>query len=294
MGNNNFKIEMKKKKDAKHFLAGGLSGIVAASLGQPFDILRTKMIGQKKNNLKAMQIFKDIVKREGVRGLYRGTAPTILRVFPGASIYFGCIHVARDIIKTDPQWSRYKENKLLNFGIGAASRSVAATITNPLFVVKSRFEYASIEEGGESLRGRSVWGTLKQIHGESGFRRGLMRGLVPTLARDVPYAGFFYLLYRQMMDALEKRFDYDQDADATKYQLYMVFPSAAVASCTATFLTHPADVIRTRWHLRSKMVEGSLKSYWRGISPRLVKRTLSSALSWVLYEKISQMLGVVM
>mmetsp|Transcript_3580 Transcript_3580/g.5266 ORF Transcript_3580/g.5266 Transcript_3580/m.5266 type:complete len:288 (+) Transcript_3580:118-981(+) len=281
----NQKEEKKTKKRSVHFLAGGISGLITSAAGQPFDVLRTKMIGVNTHNESAFELVKQVIKKEGIRGMYRGIVPTMLRVFPGASIYYGSINALKGAMTTE---EGKPPGPLMNFCIGSFSRSIAATVTNPLFIVKSRFEYEAVH-GSSTLRRSTVTGTIKHIYAENGLR-GMMRGLSPTLARDVPYAGFFYLIYKW----IQPKFENDQiriDEKSTRYQMTVVFPAAAIASCTSTFITHPADVIRTRWHLNSSIDrKGGIKGYFRGVTPRLVKRTLASATSWVLYEKLSHYL----
>lgn len=271
----------RKKSGTAHFLAGGISGLITSAAGQPFDVLRTKMIGVQSHNDSAIRIVQNVLKNEGISGLYRGTVPTMLRVFPGAAIYYGTIHVLKGFATQKREGQA--PGPLLNFAIGSFSRSIAATVTNPLFIVKSRFEYESVN--GSHLRKASVMGTLQQIYKENGMR-GMMRGLAPTLARDVPYAGLFYLIYKEIQPYFQ--LDETIDESSTRYHMTVVFPAAAMASCTATFITHPADVIRTRWHLRSSFdTKRGVKPYFRGVTPRLIKRTLASATSWVIYEQLA-------
>ena len=85
------------------------------------------------------------------------------------------------------------------------------------------------------------------------------------------------------------------------------FVSGTLAAVAATVLTQPADVIRTRMQLgavaagaagaagaprttlgifRHIMAEHGLRGLLSGAAPRIVKRTLQTALLWTLYEEL--------
>jgi solute carrier family 25 protein 38 len=66
----------------------------------------------------------------------------------------------------------------------------------------------------------------------------------------------------------------------------------------ATIATHPFDVIKTKIQLdpneyrnmvygmkRVWMVDG-LSGFFRGVAPRAVKKSISSAIAWTVYEEI--------
>jgi solute carrier family 25, member 38 len=65
----------------------------------------------------------------------------------------------------------------------------------------------------------------------------------------------------------------------------------------ATLLTHPFDVIRTKIQISkidlgmiqfTKLLykEQGFKIFFRGIFPRILKRSVSSSISWVIYESL--------
>lgn len=86
------------------------------------------------------------------------------------------------------------------------------------------------------------------------------------------------------------------------------FVSGTVAAVAATVLTQPADVIRTRMQLnlaaagasaaaaaapqttygifRQIMQQQGMRGLLSGAAPRVVKRTLQTALLWTLYEEL--------
>lgn len=83
--------------------AGAVSGAVAQSFTYPFDVLRRRfqvntMSGlgyQYKGFFDAIRV---IVKTEGVRGLYKGLLPNLLKVAPSIGSSFLSYEIARDFL----------------------------------------------------------------------------------------------------------------------------------------------------------------------------------------------------
>ena len=77
--------------NAQLMLAGGLSGIFAWMSTYPIDVVKTRiqaepLLDGRKTGMVAC--FRDIVKNEGVPGLFRGTTATIIRAFPTNAVIF--------------------------------------------------------------------------------------------------------------------------------------------------------------------------------------------------------------
>ena len=66
-------------------LSGGLAGSIAWFVSFPLDCVRAGVQGQSFNDgkprKKAMQVTKELMKTRGVRGLYSGVTPSIVRAF---------------------------------------------------------------------------------------------------------------------------------------------------------------------------------------------------------------------
>ena len=84
-------------------LAGAVSGAVAQSFTYPFDVLRRRFqvntmsgIGyQYKGFFDAIRV---IVTTEGVRGLYKGLLPNLLKVAPSIGSSFASYELTRDFL----------------------------------------------------------------------------------------------------------------------------------------------------------------------------------------------------
>jgi len=78
-------------------LGGGLSGITAASITYPLDLVRTRLAAQT-NNIYYRGIshaLYSICRCEGVKGLYKGLGPTLMGVGPSIAISFSVYEILR-------------------------------------------------------------------------------------------------------------------------------------------------------------------------------------------------------
>jgi solute carrier family 25 folate transporter 32 len=78
-----------------------------------------------------------IWKEEGIRGLYRGLGPTIFGYLPTWAIYFTAYdyckaRMGKQIGKEDDHW-------LVHILSAMTAGATSTTMTNPLWVIKTRF-----------------------------------------------------------------------------------------------------------------------------------------------------------
>lgn len=61
------------------FLAGSLAGALGSAAGNPFDVVKTKMMASEAKNAPISVIFSNIYKKAGIGGFYRGLQANIMR-----------------------------------------------------------------------------------------------------------------------------------------------------------------------------------------------------------------------
>lgn len=234
----------------------------------------------------ARTTVKKLLNEGGVRGLWRGTGPTVWRLSLGAAIHFTVL----DSLKTFAEARRPdgKMNSLDLFLVGGLSRAVAAAALCPITLVKTRMEWGG---GGatSAYQYRNTMHALTTIVKQERLR-GLFRGVVPTVATNAPFSALYYLFYKQTQDRLTK------EGRST-----MMVNAAAgfVSAVAATVLTQPTDGLRTRMQLglsaqgvgtaslmRQVIAQGGYRTLMAGAMPRIVKRSLQTTLLWVCFEDL--------
>ncbi|KAG2185820.1 hypothetical protein INT43_002257 [Umbelopsis isabellina] len=68
------------------FAAGAISGMIAAVLTTPFDVVKTRLQVGSREERRMLNSLKDILRAEGIRGLYRGCIPRLAKIAPSCAI----------------------------------------------------------------------------------------------------------------------------------------------------------------------------------------------------------------
>ena len=240
----------------KAFLAGSLSGTCSTLLFQPLDLVKTRV--QQTSGSSVARVVEAVLQRDSVRGLWRGLVPSMARTVPGVGIYFSAMHHMKTSVCGG------QPSHLQSVMIGCSARATAATLMIPLTVIKTRFESRSFGYTSTAAALRSVLGT-------EGVR-GLVRGLGPTLVRDVPFSGLYLMFYSGLKDFFLLR-----SGSSSSSSLFLCGVTAGALSC---WVTHPADVVKTRVQLYTKVgLLQAVEAVWRsegargffaGFVPRMV------------------------
>ncbi|XP_029043331.1 mitochondrial glycine transporter-like isoform X2 [Osmia bicornis bicornis] len=286
--------EAKIKEDypiLKSFLAGSLSGTLSTILFQPLDLIKTRLQSRVNLHLDASRsgtlgTIVHIVKKENVFGLWRGMTPSITRVVPGVGLYFSLLHWLKHTLQLEDPLTPIEATLL-----GITARSMSGVLLIPITVVKTRFE-------SDIYKYNSVGEALKLIYQQEGVR-GLSRGLVPTLLRDAPFSGLYLMFYTQL-----KSIAIEADSLCDKSLVPVHFSCGILAGIFASIVTQPADVIKTKIQLYPNEFNGVRNSvfriyekygvlgYFKGIVPRMLRRTLVTAMAWTVYEEVTKTIGL--
>uniref|UniRef100_K3WZ53 Mitochondrial carrier protein n=1 Tax=Globisporangium ultimum (strain ATCC 200006 / CBS 805.95 / DAOM BR144) TaxID=431595 RepID=K3WZ53_GLOUD len=287
-------------RKTKKLVTGALSGMISALAFQPLDVLRTHQQGAFGSATAAHKssVFPQLLNHQQLitnehpltkmRAMWRGTSSTLIRVAGGAGLYFTTL---------DHCMTMFPNSAINTFLSGAFARTFAGCVMSPVTIVKARMEWQAPGTYRSNLQ------VFQHVVRDEGVR-GLYRGMVPTLIRDVPFSGLYVLIYTRLKTIAELEFP-----QVPTYGVH--FASGVVAGVLATTVVHPADVVKTRMQLSilDKGARGELKNVknsltlrqtvakilseegWRGfkkgIAPRVLKRTLSTAVTWTIYEQLS-------
>ncbi|ODN00167.1 S-adenosylmethionine mitochondrial carrier protein [Orchesella cincta] len=156
-----------------HMAAASFGEIFACVVRVPVEIVKQR---QQTSKSSALSIITKTLKGEGVRGFYRGYFSTILREIPFSVIQF-------------PLWEGFKSQvvNLRESICGAFAGGIAASLTTPLDVAKTRImlaDVSSVESRGSLF---PVW---KIIYRENGVR-GLFAGVLPRTLW-ISFGGFIF------------------------------------------------------------------------------------------------------
>lgn len=237
--------------------------------------------------------------------------PSVIRTGAGSALYFGMLNQMREyasripavpgasskqVSNTSSSSALPKLGNVANLTTGALARVAAGFIMNPVTVLKVRYESTHYSY-------TSLAGAAKDILRTEGFR-GFFAGFGATAVRDAPYAGLYVLLYEQaklQVGAFSEVVAMPDGGIAARSMgssASVNFVSGVVAATTATTLTNPFDAIKTRLQIspgkyrnmvqaaKTMLKEEGMRSMFNGLSLRIGRKALSSALTWTVYEEL--------
>lgn len=172
-------------------VAGSLARIAAVSLISPVELMKTQMqhrIGQEGRIASVAGMILSGVRREGIGVLYKGLVPTLWRDVPFSGIYWAAFeqfrHLYRKLLPDESASSHF----LVSFMSGASSGMIAASLTTPFDVAKTRQQVQSLHQSHHSSHPPHTNGIarhLLEIWRTEGIA-GLTRGIVPRICKVAP------------------------------------------------------------------------------------------------------------
>ncbi|XP_068668468.1 uncharacterized protein [Aristolochia californica] len=176
-------------------LGGGLSGVTAATMTYPLDLVRTRLAAQT-NVVYYRGIshtLYTICRDEGIKGLYKGLGATLLGVGPSIAISFSVYETLRSSWRSRRP---HDSSVLVSLASGSLSGIASSTATFPLDLVRRRMQ---LEGAGGRARvyKTGLFGTFQDIIHTEGFR-GLYRGILPEYYKVVPSVGIVFMMYESM------------------------------------------------------------------------------------------------
>ncbi|KAI8898181.1 mitochondrial carrier domain-containing protein [Globomyces pollinis-pini] len=283
------KLKEPQKSPFLHLAAGSVSGLLSCVLLQPLD-LRLQQSIHNHNSLKLnynhnhnlLSTLLSVVRNDSVWTLWRGTTATILRNVPGSGLYFYSLHLLRsNLHRIQYRGNQVFSQNFIHLSGGVVARVAVGFIMMPITVVKIRFESSLYQY-------TNITNAFRSIIKTDGFR-GLFAGFGATALRDAPFAGIYVFFYENFKAPI---------ATFTTSHSLTNISSGLLAGLAATISTQPFDMIKTRIQLqpteypnlvhsfRRVFAEEGYRGFFGGMVPRMLRKTMSSAISWTIYEEV--------
>lgn len=163
----------------KAVLAGGAASLVGQTIIVPFDVISQHIMvlgmnahGQQINPLGiqitakkselAVRIAREIFKRDGVTGYYRGYTASLLAYVPNSALWWGFYHVYQGMIRLHSHWISFTifdfvldelikvlpsnvSHLLIQCIAGAFGGFTTTVITNPLDIIRARLQVQRLD-----------------------------------------------------------------------------------------------------------------------------------------------------
>lgn len=209
----------------------------------PLDVVKVRLQASKTQHKSTTSAaLGSIFRNEGLLSLYRGFLPAMAMSLPGTVIYF----VGYERIREGLDGS-VLDGPFVPLLAGASARILSAGAVSPLELVRTRMQFAGRDQGRLSVVCAELFAAMKR----DGLRP-LWKGLQPTLWRDVPFSGIYWLFLEQSRRRLFPRL-----ADDSFERAAASFACGAGSGALAAVLTTPFDVAKTRQQVLFNRSSGS-------------------------------------
>ncbi|KAL6865905.1 hypothetical protein ACO1O0_002004 [Amphichorda felina] len=284
--------------DYKGFVAGVFSGVAKLTVGHPFDTVKVRLQTTDATRFSGpLQCAMQTVKREGVRGLYKGATPPLVGWMFMDSIMMGSLNVYRRLVADHV--FRVDKPSLPPVGHGIAGMMAGATVSfiaAPVEHVKARLQIQYAARKADRLYSGPI-DCVTRIYRHHGVR-GVFHGLSATLL----FRSFFFCWWSSY-DVLSRWM-----RDRTSMSTPAINFWAGGLSAQVFWLTsYPCDLVKQRimtdplggglgdgerrfprWRdaARAVYAENGLRGYWRGFLPCFLRAFPANAMALLVWEGV--------
>uniref|UniRef100_A0A0D9VDY5 Uncharacterized protein n=1 Tax=Leersia perrieri TaxID=77586 RepID=A0A0D9VDY5_9ORYZ len=187
-------------------VAGSIAGGTAVICTYPLDLVRTKLAYQVKGARKlsfreskpSEQVYKGILdcvktiyRQNGLRGVYRGMAPSLYGIFPYSGLKFYFYEKMKTHVPEE-----HRKDIIAKLGCGSVAGLLGQTITYPLDVVRRQMQVQAFSSSNLE-KGKGTFGSLAMIAKHQGWRQ-LFSGLSINYLKVVPSVAIGFTVYDSM------------------------------------------------------------------------------------------------
>ncbi|TMW60233.1 hypothetical protein Poli38472_000275 [Pythium oligandrum] len=204
-----------------------------------------------------------------------------------------------------PRHAQLQQNVLTKIALGGVANMTAASITNPIDVIKVRLQLQSLATAQpNAVAAQAETGYLGFSHGLKTILReegamGLAKGMQATLIREGSYGALRFGLYDVVKDFYEEKM-FPSAANAKITPLYIKLLAGATSGALGSALANPMDLVKVRMqgdrtgarYQNSFVVacrdiyrhDGLIKGFYRGVGATTLRAVVLTASQLPSYD----------
>lgn len=235
------------------------------------------------------QCLKHIVQNEGGRALFKGLGPNIVGVAPSRAIYFCAYSKTKNALNTVGIIPA--NSPLVHIMSASCAGFVSATLTNPIWFVKTRLQldYNANAKQSVSECVRRIYAT----QGLTGFYKGITASYV-----GISETVIHFVIYEALKKKLNEMRDTNPGDDKTSRDFLEFMAAGATSKTIASVVAYPHEVARTRlreegnkyrtfWQtVHTVWKEEGKAGLYRGLGTQLVRQIPNTAIMMATYEAV--------
>jgi len=296
------KKETQKNSMLMHLIAGGGAGATESMICHPLDTVKTRLQLQRSvgRSIGPITVANRIITKEGFFALYKGLVPVVCGIVPKMAIRFSSFEYYKSVIADEN--GKVSTGKVFLAGMMSGVTEAVAVVT-PMEVVKIRLQAQTNSMSDPSdwnrRKYRGTMHALACIVKEEG-PLALYKGVIPTVLRQATNQAANFTAYQEIKKAWIKH------TDVTELQPWQHLVIGGVSGAFGPLLNSPIDVIKTRLQ-KQKIIPGEKpkydgvtgcistmlkeegpRSFYKGLTPRLMRIMPGQAITFMMYEAISK------
>ena len=271
-----------------HTGIGAASGATGAFVCYPIDLVKTKVqteIGRAKYGKNSLQCALDIVQTSGPLALYRGVLVQIVGIAPEKTIKLFVNDAMRTFLSAH-FGTLSLPGEILAGGTAGLCQDL---ITCPLELFKTQLQTSSDRK-------------MSDIFVEIGGFRGLYKGALPCVARDVVFSSCLFPSFTHLKDSLPDIISSSLGHEVSS--IWCTILAGAMAAAPAAFIATPFDTIKTRQQQAREEEESDItpaadmdpislmktldaQTLFSGVSERVIRSALQFGVTLSLFDMLN-------
>jgi len=277
-------LDAKRAEPWANLLAGGVGGLASLVVGHPFDTVKVRLqtqqaVGGRLLYSGARDCLAQLVAKEGIFALYRGMAGLALTSVPRFALVFYANSWGRFLVQKEGQAKGDLTLSQVLFGGVFSQLFVAPLMVAPLERVKVLLQVHPGQFSGQIDCLRLI------LHTEG--LRGVFRGALLTLARDVPAFCSYFATYEMLRSQVKQ--------EDGRMSLPTTALIGGVSGVLSWAIEIPLDGLKSRYQvclgqkglstiLKNVIKEGGLRHLYRGAGVVLLRAFPANSATFIGYE----------
>ncbi|KAI9224142.1 putative YMC1-protein of the mitochondrial carrier family [Blastocladiella britannica] len=285
---------------AKEIMAGSFGGVCQVLSGQPFDTIKVRMQTQPTPPIYSgvVDCFKQTVKADGLRGLYKGTVTPLLGIGACVSIQFATLeNMKRYLVKSNGGSTDLSLGQL--YIAGAASGAANSVVSGPVEHIRTRLQVQS----GANVQFRGPLDCVKQIYSSYGLA-GVYKGQGVTLLRELQGYGAYFLTYEYLV----QRSCAKSGVSRRELPIWEVMTYGGLSGYAMWFSVYPVDAVKSKLQtdaldpakrryssmlncFQVTLKQEGIRGLYRGFVPCMLRAAPVNAITFLGFEAAMNVLG---
>lgn len=194
---------------SENLIVGSIAGAITATATNPIWLVNARMTASKDKSLTSVQCLQQLIKEDGLGGMFKGVGPGLLLV-SNPTIQYGAYEQMKVFVEVpDSNGKIIPLTPLQVFYLGAIAKAIATVLTYPLQIIKTKLfvqrspapsssSSSSSTSPSSSPSQDSFFTPVIKLYKEEGIS-GFFNGLETKITQSVLTAAFLFLFKDQFL-----------------------------------------------------------------------------------------------